>query len=111
MATPTGPKEYLVSSIRKRPAMYLGSTNLFGIIQYLVCPVALLLEQGAKQITATADDGYVISADVPLTLADVNDGLSPFEVARPVSGFGYEGAILNALSEELHVSINSPGRS
>jgi DNA gyrase subunit B len=103
-----------VESIRKRPAMYVGSLDFFGLIHYLVAPVAMLLERRPSRIAVAAADGdYVIESDAVLPIEEPLGGpLIPFE-GSPISdhGIGLEGLILNALSERLTVEIRRGDRS
>jgi hypothetical protein len=98
-----------LQAIRRRPAMYVGSTALFGFINYLVCPVALLLAHGAKRIDANVNDGLEISSDALIQVERTDGGLiAPFQEIRSAgAGHSFEATVLNALSQELHVSVNT----
>lgn len=100
---------HLTTGIRKRPAMYVGSTAYSGLINYLVEPVALLLASGAKHISASVDDAFEINSDAVIETRRTESGrVAPFEEWRSTEvGQGIEGAVLNALSEELAVSITT----
>jgi DNA gyrase subunit B len=102
-----------VEAVRLRPAMYVGSTGFFGFIHYLVCPVALLLEQHPTRIALSAEDGaYHIESDVVVPMEQSAEGrLVPFEDNKKLgNGLGFEGSILNALSEYLSVEIRQGTR-
>ena len=99
-----------IDAVRLRPAMFVGSTDFFGIIHYLVCPVALLLEQRPAGIAIFAENGgFRIESDVVLPLAETADGrLAPFEdITSQPQGLGFEGTVLNALSESLSIEIRN----
>ena len=94
--------------------MYVGSTGFFGLIQYLVCPVALLLGcRPTRVAVAVDDDGFVVEADVALTIERMTSGrFVPFEeTSSPSPGHAFEGAVLNALSESLTVEVQRADRT
>ena len=63
----TIPELSFVEAVRRRPAMYVGSTDFFGFIQYLVCPVALLLGARPTRIAVAVQGvGFVVEADVAI---------------------------------------------
>ncbi len=102
-----------IQAIRLRPAMYLGSTDFFGFIHYLVCPVALLLSQHPTHIAVCAGErGFRIESDVAVPIERTNKGrLAPFEEFESFEhGHGYEGTVLNALSESLSIEIKREAR-
>lgn len=102
----------LVEGIRKRPAMYVGTTGLFGFVNYLVCPIALLLAHGAKRISVAVGDAFEISSDAPITIQHVEGRIAPFEEIRSTGGgHSFEGTVLNALSSELAVSVMTEHRT
>src|SRR5262245_16033851 len=97
-----------IEAVRKRPEMYVGSKALFGFINYLVCPVSLLLAYKARRINVIVSDVYQISADVPIKAEHSDLGVAPFQRIQPLGeGHGYEGTVLNALSQELYVAISA----
>ncbi len=103
-----------IESVRKRPGMYVGSTAFFGFINYLVCPIALLLGQRPTRIAVAADDGgFVVESDVAVPLEETSSGrLSPFEeIANLGQGHGFDGSVLNALSETLTVEVQQEHRT
>jgi len=106
---PIGLEMSFIESIRKRPAMYVGSTGIFGFINYLVCPIALLLANGAKRIDVTIDDGFEVSSDAQFTLDREDGRIVTFEEMLPTTGDGHnlEAPILTALSQELYVSVKT----
>jgi DNA gyrase/topoisomerase IV subunit B len=97
-----------IEAVRKRPGMYVGSTALFGFINYLVCPISLLLAQGAKHIDVTATDAFEITADVHIKVEQTDEGIVPFQINHSTSeGHSFEGTVLNALSQELQVEVKT----
>jgi DNA gyrase subunit B len=95
-------------AVRKRPAMYIGSTGYFGLIQYLVYPVATMLFEGARRISATTVSGmFQISSDIRLAVSDENGLIKPFQHIEGLDWHLYGCTVLNALSEALHVSIKT----
>lgn len=103
-STPDGPSP--IEGIRKRPSMYVGSTGFFGLIHYLVGPVALLLTREPSRIDVTLKDAsFEVESDGKPLLKLAEDGrITPFESFEdPVNGHGYEGCVLNALSRSLIV--------
>lgn len=97
-----------IESVRRRPGMYVGGTDFFGFIHYLVGPVALLLAQGPKWVgIAAGEDGFVVEADVAVPIEDSGDGrIVPFEYPPTGGpGFNVEGIVLTGLSERLEVEV------
>ena len=102
-----------IEAIRLRPAMYIGSTEFFGFIQYLVCPVALLLSRHPTQLkVSVGEGGFRIESDVAVPLERTAKGrLAPFEEFKPFEhDHGFEATVLNALSESLSIEIRQDGR-
>jgi DNA gyrase/topoisomerase IV subunit B len=102
-----------IEAVRLRPAMYVGSTGFFGFIQYLVCPVALLLAMRPTRIAVAAGEGgFQIESDVALPIVASSDGrLSPFETTvKDGPGHGFEGLVLNALSQSLSIEVRLGAR-
>ena len=102
-----------IESIRKRPQMYVGNIDFFGIIHYMVCPVALLLSHRPSRISVTAENGeFAVESDFPLPIVETPNGeLLSFlthDVKDEVTS--YEGIVLNALSERLIVEIQHEKR-
>ena len=95
-----------IEHVRRRPGMYVGSKDLFGLINYLVCPFNLLLSYGASWIDISVNEGtFEIISDAHVKLEETPNGIVPFEVFHSVFGHGFEGPILAALSSSLMVSI------
>jgi len=62
-----------VEAVRIRPGMYVGSTGFFGFINYLVCPVALLLGQRATRIAVKPAEGkFEMESDVALPIEETS---------------------------------------
>ncbi len=104
----------LTVGVRKRPAMYIGTTAFSGFISYLICPVALLLGNAP------------IDSPLPLAKADLwskpmlpyrsknyqAGRIAPFEEHLDRGSRHLpEGTILNALSEELTVEVRQTHRT
>lgn len=103
-----------IEAIRKRPAMYVGSTAFFGFINYLVCPIALLLGQRPTRISISPSArGFSIESDVALSIEEASSGgISPFEeVPNLGPGHHLDGGVLNALSERLSVEVQGEHRT
>ncbi len=99
-----------IEAIRKRPGMYVGSTAFFGFINYLVYPIALMLGQRPTRIAVSPADGrFIIEFDVALPVEEMPSGrISPFEeIPNLGQGLGFEGTVLNALSERLIVEVQN----
>jgi len=111
-----GPTENpsLVEFVRKRPAMFVGSTAFFGFINYLVCPIAQLLGQRPTRIAIVAGDGgFVVESDVAIPIEELPSGrFAPFEeILNLGHGHSFEGTVLNALSERLTVEVQQVDRT
>ena len=89
--------------------MYVGSTALFGFINYLVCPVALLLAHGATRIDVHVEEGFDIRSDAVIPIERNEEGrIAPFQEIRLAGrGHSLEATVLNALSQELSVSVST----
>lgn len=102
-----------IEAVRKRPGMYVGSTSFFGFINYLVYPIALLLGHGPTRIAVSSiDAAFIIESDISLPIEVTSAGrISPFEVISSLGqGHGFEGTVLNALSERLMVEVQDGHR-
>jgi DNA gyrase subunit B len=103
-----------IEAVRKRPGMYVGSTGFFGFVNYLVCPIALLLGRRPTRIAiAAGDGGFAVESDVAIPIEETSrGGFAPFEeISNPGPGHGFEGAVLNALSERLTVEVRHGDRA
>lgn len=97
-----------VEHIRKRPAMYLGGTDFFGFVQYLVSAFDVMLDHGATWIEFEVAENYRLSSDarVPTRLND-RGALEPFEAFGELKPRHIPDAIiLTALSEDFRVTLN-----
>lgn len=104
----------LIYGVRKRPGMYIGWPALVGFIDYLVCPVVLLLGQRPTRLAVAAGEGgFVVEADVALPIEELSSGrFAPFEeILNPERGHRSEGTVLNALSEKLTVEVRQKHRT
>jgi hypothetical protein len=104
----------LIDGVRKRPGMYVGSTEFFGFINYLVCPVSLLLGQRPTRLAIDAGKGgFEVEADVALPIEELSCGrFAPFEEILDLGhGHSFEGTVLNALSETLKVEVRQKHRT
>jgi hypothetical protein len=70
-----------IEAVRLRPQMYVGSTRLFGFINYLVCPVALLLGRRPTRVAiVAADGGFAVESDAVVPIEERSSGrFAPFE--------------------------------
>ena len=110
-----GQLESDLTRIRKNAPMYIGGTNFFGFVQYLVSAFDLLLQNGATWIEIevregeTFNDEFHIASDAPLPLRITADGLlEPFEVVKELKTRHLpDAAILTALSERFVLTITN----
>lgn len=108
------PELSTIEAVRKRPAMYVGSTAFFGFINYLVCPIALLLGQRPTRVSISpSENQFTVESDVALPIEETSSGrISPFEeIPNLGQGHGFEGTVLNALSERLMVEVQNEHRT
>lgn len=100
----------ITEGIRKRPAMYVGSNDQFGLINYFVCPVALHLANKATHIRMTIGESIEMTSDAVVSVEEHDGRLIPFEEFREdPKGYEFEGTILTALSERLSVTLIRDG--
>ena len=73
-----------IEHVRLRPSMYIGSTDFFGTIHYLVDAINLILQHspGVLEISSSAD-GFTMRSDIVLPIHENENGLRfPFECFR-----------------------------
>ena len=100
-----------IELVRLRPGMYVGGTDFFALINYLVCPFNLLLSHKAQKIDVAVDDtGFHIQSDAELTIEQKDGRLIPFEYFTNALGHGFEGPVLTALSEFLIIRTINKGK-
>lgn len=88
--------------VRQRPGMYVGSTEFWGFINYVVCAYRLLIHWGATRIDFTGRDTLTLSSDGMLP-SDL-DAANPFEsISKNLNNVDVDAFILNALSKRLVV--------
>ncbi|MGD2181694.1 hypothetical protein [Lusitaniella coriacea] len=97
-----------VESIRKRPGMYLGSTNFFGFVQYLVSAFDLMLDCGATWLEFEVAENFKMSSDACIpTSFNARQLLEPFEaIGKLEYQHAPDAIVLMALSQEFRVTIN-----
>lgn len=100
-----------VEHVRARMGMYVGSTDFFGLVNYLVCAFDLMLDNGATWIEfdlTAKSEGFRVSSDaqIPTRLSD--EGLLvPFEsLGSTKPRRSPDALILSALSERLRAQTN-----
>lgn len=96
-----------VESVRKRPAMYIGSTNFFGFVHYLVSAFDLLLQNGATWIEIEVEDEIHLASNARIPLrVNANGLLEPFEAFGELKQYhAPDGVILMALSERFVLTM------
>ena len=93
-----------IEHVRRRPGMYVGGTDLWGIINYLVCPYNLLLSCNPSYIDTSLHEGtFKISSDANLGLKGQTGDVFPFGAFRNGPGRGFEGLVFTALSAQLSI--------
>ncbi len=98
-----------IASIRKRPGMYLGGTDFFGYIQYIVSAFDLLLDHDATWIELDIGKNLHIASDANIQVyINAENQLQPFEAFESLGTNQdvIDGAILTALSDYLNVVIS-----
>ena len=100
-----------IASVRKRPAMYVGSpTNIYGFVHYFVDAVSLLLESGARAIRLRVDrDHFELEGDASIAIREREAGVQPFEIVEFDGVWAdLHGLVLTGLSRELFVRTVGP---
>lgn len=97
-----------IAAIRKRPAMYIGGTNFFGFIHYIVSAFDIMLDNGATWITIEPGDDLRITSDANVAFHVNDEGL-----LEPFEAFGAlklrhlpDATILTALSDFLSLKAS-----
>ena len=97
-----------IAGIRKRPAMYIGGTDFFGFVHYVVSAFDLMLEHGATFVEIEFKDSIRLSSDAQISTSLNNDGdILPFEAVGSLQTrrqHSPDAAILAALSETFRLS-------
>lgn len=97
--------------IRNNPAMFVGSTEFFGLINYFVNIYNLCLQPNVSFIDfQETEAGFVIKADSYLNIYEANDLIYPFEEQDAKKIFKwFAAAIITMLSEYIDIKIISNG--
>ena len=97
-----------IAGIRKRPAMYIGGTDFFGFVHYVVSAFDLMLEHGATFVEIKFDYTIRLSSDARISISlDENGDILPFEAFGSLQTrrqHSPDAAILAALSETFQLS-------
>jgi DNA gyrase/topoisomerase IV subunit B len=102
-----------IAAVRLRPAMYLGSTDFFGFIHYLVEAVSLIISHRPTRIAVCAREGaFQIASDIAIPIdATANGRLAPFEDFMSAGArYWWGGVVVNALSQSFLVEIREGAR-
>ncbi len=88
--------------------MYVGGTDFFGYIHYLVGAFDLLLSNGATWIEINVDDRLTLKSDATFSVrVDKDELIVPFETFGPLEErHAPDATILNALSDHFHAIIS-----
>ncbi|MCA9200808.1 MAG: hypothetical protein KDA87_24890 [Planctomycetales bacterium] len=102
------PRLDAIDSIRRRPAMYIGGTDFFGFIHYVVSAFDTMLEHGATWIEIEVGEHLSIASDARLPIRLNDEGkLEPFESFGPVNDRHIPDAtIIAALSEDFRAVVS-----
>ena len=103
-----------IASVRKRPAMYVGSTEFFGFIHYVVSAYDLLIQHDATFIEAEVlsynsyDIHLKLSSDANVPVIQNEHGqlvlFEAFDTSKP--GYGLDGVVANALSDLFELRLS-----
>lgn len=96
-----------IQAIRRRPKMYVGSTDLFGLMHYLAESIKIMLVRQAREIELTiANEEFRLASDATFNFKSEDLLPSLFEqIYAP--GNGTIPALLNALSDGLKIATTS----
>lgn len=86
--------------------MYVSGTDLFGLINYFVSSVGLLVDYKPSQIAITLDEELEVRSDALIHIELRDEGVVPFEVIlHNETHRVFEGVVLNALSKQLSIRL------
>jgi len=99
-----------IASVRLRPSMYVGSTEFFGFIHYVVSAFDIMLHHGATWIEIEVADNTDIhlssDANVPVSLNDDGE-LEPFEACGELKPrYSPDAMIVTALSGQFRLTVS-----
>lgn len=96
-----------LAGIRKRPAMYIGSTDFFGFVHYLVAAFDLMLENGATFIDLHVGEQFTIESDACIAVTTTDEGdILPYEAYGSPPSRRYhspDACVVAALSQSFTV--------
>jgi DNA gyrase subunit B len=96
-----------LAGIRKRPAMYIGGTDFFGFVHYLVAAFDLMLENGASFLDLHIGRQFTIESDACISVSTNEEGDTlPYETFGTCISRRYhspDACVIAALSESLSV--------
>lgn len=101
-------EDTLARSIRKRPAMYIGGTDFFGFIHYVVSAFDLMMDNHATWIEFEAGNNLTLTSDAAISTSLSDQGLmEPFEVFQLINTRHLpDAAIVNALSHQFRATTS-----